>query len=91
MTTFTINTKEWNFFPSYCRTISIDMENTVTNEGFRLKSMNEVVDYLADFCFAYDYVCYESVRDAVYECATELGNIYADVYELEKDIRDNFI
>lgn len=88
---YTFNTKDWGWLPEYWRVCEIEIEDNEVDEGYSLKSIREVVDYLAYVLFADDYVHYESIREAVYDCATKLGCIYADVYDLENDIRRYYI
>lgn len=85
------NTKEWEFMPEYCRPIELEIENTITDEGFEINSMDELVEYLAYWKFANDYVGMYWMREAIYNVATELGCIYEDINELVHDLRKYYI
>lgn len=89
--TFTKNTQEWEFMNPYCRTISIELEDNKTKEGFRIETMDELVNYLAYYTFEKDYVGMYWMREAVYNVATELGCVYQNVDELESDLRRYYI
>ena len=58
------------------------------NEGYTIKSLPELVNYL---CYRDCTVAYEFMEQAVINCATELGCVYQDIYELEKDIHRYYI
>lgn len=89
--TYTFNTKNWGWLPDYWRTFSLELEDNEVAEGYKLRNIDDVVGYLADVVFADDFVHFDNIREAVYNCATELGCIYADVYELADDISRYYI
>lgn len=86
---FRKNTADWHWI--YPELIELEMENTKVDEGFELKSMDDVVNYLADFSFFNDFVAYGSIQEVVYNVCTELGCVYEDIHELESDIRKYYI
>lgn len=69
----------------------LEIENINVKEGWKLTDLNEVSWYLTYVAFANDYVPRESVDEAIANVVTELGCSYADVYELEDDIRKYYI
>lgn len=81
-------TDHWNFY--FSEICSIEIENLNVNEGYRLDDVDDVVNYLT-YRFADDYVSIYSIREAIYDVTHELGCVYRDVYELEKDIRKYYI
>jgi hypothetical protein len=83
------DSKEWNWIDSVKGVLNL--ESPHTNEGFVLDSVNKVVEYLTYYRFVNDYVHIDSIREAVVNCAIELGCVYDDVYELERDIRNYYI
>lgn len=89
--TFTFNTKHWNWFPQYWGTKEIELEDNTTKDGWVLRGTDDLITYLCYVLFAYDYVAWESIQEALYNVATELGCVYRNVYELEMDIRKYYI
>lgn len=83
------DTKKWNWIDSVIGTLNI--ESPRTNEGFMLDTIDKVIEYLTYYRFVDDYVYIDCIREAVVNCAIELGCIYDDVYELETDIRKYYI
>lgn len=69
----------------------LEIENINVKEGWKLSSLDEVSWYLTYVAFAYDYVDRSCIDEAIANVVTELGCSYADVYELEKDIRRYYI
>lgn len=84
-----IDTEKWHWIDK--QIANLEIATLLTKEGFVLKDIDDVAYYLADYQFAYDYVHIDSVREALLNCATELGCVYNDVYELEEDIRRYYI
>lgn len=83
------NTSNWRWIDSVVGTLN--MESPRTNEGFMLDTIDKVIDYLTYYRFQNDYVHIDYIREAVVNCALELGCVYSDVYELEHDIREYYI
>ena len=88
---YTFNTKDFGWLPDYWRVCELEIEDNEVDEGYTLKNINDVISYLTNVSFADDYVQCDYVKEAVYNCATELGCIYGDVYDLENDIRRYYI
>ena len=88
---FTVNTKDWGWMPEYWRTFTIELEDTNVKEGYALEDVGDLVFYLANVSFWEDGVYFEFIEDALLKCATELGCVYRNVYELENDIRRYYI
>lgn len=89
--TLTWNTKDWGWLPCYWRQATLTLENNKTKDGWVLNSIDDVVYYLADVEMADCYTAFGFMQEAVFNCATELGCAYEDVYELAEDIRKYYI
>ena len=69
----------------------LEIENINVNEGWRLNTLDDVSWYLTYVSFANDFVDRTCIDEVIALVVKELGCSYADVYELENDIRRYYI
>ena len=86
------NTGDWDYFPQYRKVIQIELEDTITDEGFEIDSMDKLVDYLTHWKFASDYIALDYMREAIFNLAEDnLGSSYRNIAELVFDLKRNYI
>ena len=84
------NTEDWHWFPPYQKGY-LALENNVTDEGFVINSFDDLCNYLAIWKFDNDLVYYDSIREAIVDCAMELGYVFLDANDVERDMRTYYI
>ena len=84
------NTQDWWWLPPY-QAGYLALENNITTEGFVVNSFDDLCNYLAIWRFNNDLICYDSIREALVNCALELGYVFSDVDNVENDIRAYYI